>query len=722
MKEWMTAREIADAGLPDLPTTKRGVALMASSEGWDENPAYARKREGKGGGFEYHVRLLPTLAQLAFTQRHMVIGAAANDEPAQAAEAAVPLSDRGARERDARLAVVTQFERLCRSLPRLKQASHLQLFMDKYNGGTLAVDAWVKDLVPSVSKRTLLRWLAAKKVGATAALAVDRGQSRKGTGVLDRAEDGRLLDWLLALIAFQPHLAAREVRRQCRHKFGDMISVGGKSVEMPPERTFQHAIKRLKAEKHVLLTKLTNPDVYRQTMKPAGVGTLRHIVEPNALWMIDASPVDALCTDGRHSIYACIDIATRRLVITVSKTPRASAVALMMRKAILAWGAPQQVKTDNGSDFVARDTKRLMDALGIEVLTSDAYSPEQKGHIERAIGTFQHQFAPMLNGYVGASVEDRKAIQSRESFAKRLGQSNDEIFGTSHTAAELQALIDQWLSLDYQHARHGGLKGRTPFEVAAASASPIRSVDERALDLLLMPVAGTNGQRKVTKFGIRIDDFYYSAPDLLPGWQVFVRQDPLDLGRVKVFRADGAEFICNAICPELAGLHPATFHKARRELVAEAMDAAARQVKADMREIGKRPLVEKALEVARRDVPNVVALPKRQVEHSTPEIAAALVAMGAPVPAAPDPATLFQAQLISERVPAAQQLPSNIHPLRSEETNHQRFQRALDIERRLAAGEAVEEREEGWLQGYRTGSEYRAMRMIHDDFGDQVSL
>ncbi|WP_425646786.1 hypothetical protein [Agrobacterium leguminum] len=48
-------------------------------------------------------------------------------------------------------------------------------------------------------------------------------------------------------------------------------------------------------------------------------------------------------------------------------------------------------------------------------------SPEQKGHVERIIKTFQHEVGPQLSGYIGHSVADRKAIEGRKSFAQRLG-------------------------------------------------------------------------------------------------------------------------------------------------------------------------------------------------------------------------------------------------------------------------------------------------------------
>lgn len=68
--------------------------------------------------------------------------------------------------------------------------------------------------------------------------------------------------------------------------------------------------------------------------------------------------------------------------------------------------------------------------------------------------------------------------------------------------------------------------------IAAAAASSVRPrmVDERALDVLLMPVAGKNGQRTVTAQGIRIDGYFYGVRSILPKEQVFVRMDPRRAG------------------------------------------------------------------------------------------------------------------------------------------------------------------------------------------------
>lgn len=745
MKEWLSAREIAAEALPDMPATESGIIRKAKDDAWNDHPSFARKRAGRGGGMEYHFRILPVLAQITYSQRHFVV--ALPEPTAKPIAIDTSVSARAAKERDARLAIVNAYQRFTRGL-QLGHATHVQVFTDKFNTGSISVEPWVREIVPNLSKRSLLRWKSAKRDGRTDKLAYDPAKARKGTGVLDTANGGKVQAFMLALIAQQPHLSAHHVRTLCRSQFGDTLNAVSKGVEtaipMPPVRTFQHALKLLKEEKRVELIKLTNPDLYRSTMAPAGVGMLRHVTEPNQLWQIDASPVDALCVDGRHAVYACIDIATRRTVWSLSKTPRAAAVALLIRKAVLAWGVPDQIKTDNGSDFVAQDTQRLFASLDIEAELSDAYSPEQKGHVERAIGTFQRDVGPLLPGFVGHSVADRKGIESRKSFAARLGETEAETFGVALTGPQLQKHVDEWAELVYQHRPHAGLKGQTPFAAALASAKPQRTVDIRALDLLLMPIAGTNGQRVVTKFGIRIDHYQYMTPTILPGTAVFVRQDPNDMGKAYAFAQDGGEFLGEAVCPELAGIHPETFVRAGKEIRAELIDERTRQIKADMRAIANGPaLIERALEVARRDVPNVIPLPKREEKHSTPQIAAAIEAMGEKLnPSQPlDPRAAAEHrrmidELLAEDEAALQErttamverrlqevaaartanLPSNV--LVMPETALERYRRAVGLRRGMETGAACDPADLVWLGGYEQSPEFKSQSKMHADFGD----
>lgn len=750
MREWLSAREVAEEQLPDMPASERGVQKLAQAETWDLNPALARPRAGRGGGMEYNFRLLPLLAQVAYQQRHMTVSRPDEPEAEPApAPAASGLTDRAAIERDARLAIVAAYQAFGRGL-QLGETAKLQIFTDKFNAGRIQVDDWVRQAVPSVSKRSLLRWKSARKEGKGDRLAFDRAASRKGTGVIETANGGKLQAFVLALIAHQPHLTAAHVRTQCRAEFGDTIDVVSKGLSkvlpMPPIRTFQATLKTLKADNRVTLTKLTNPDHYRSTMAPSGVGTLRHVTEPNTLWQIDASPVDALCTDGRHSIYCCIDIATRRMVWQLSRTPRASAVALMIRKAILAWGVPKEIKTDNGSDFVAKDTQRLFFSLDIEPDLSEAFSPEQKGHVERGIRTFQHDVGPLLPGFIGHSVADRKAIESRKSFAARLGESDAETFSVSMSGAQLQGWIDRWAATIYEQREHAGLGKRKPADVARESTRPIRTVDPRALDLLLMPVAGGEGRRRVTKFGVRIDGRHYMTPAILPGTDVLVRMDPLDLGRIYAFSADAGQFLGEGVCPELSGLAPETVVRAAKELQGEMVAKAMAPIKADMKRIAAGPaLIERALEVAARDMPNVIPMPRRTETHSTPQIAAALDAMsdrrqeadtGLDARAAAEQARMIEEmsgaeiaeiyqgsdRLIEQAMAeiagrATAHVPENVAKL--PESPKQRYQRAVKMRKAHKDGQLTGDVYDGiWLARYEQSLEFKAHAAMHEDFGD----
>ena len=50
----------------------------------------------------------------------------------------------------------------------------------------------------------------------------------------------------------------------------------------------------------------------------------------------------------------------------------------------------------------------------------------------------------------------------------------------------------------------------------------------------------------------------------------------------------------------------------------------------------------------------------------------------------------------------------------------QRFRRALDVEGRITRGESVSNADAVWLGGYQQGSEYRSMRTLYEDGGEQV--
>ncbi|MBP1852714.1 transposase domain-containing protein [Rhizobium halophytocola] len=77
MKEWFTVAELLAADLPDMPADASGYSRYIGLHGWRLQPEKARKRAGqKGGGYEYHLTLLPVPAR----QRLSLILALAADE------------------------------------------------------------------------------------------------------------------------------------------------------------------------------------------------------------------------------------------------------------------------------------------------------------------------------------------------------------------------------------------------------------------------------------------------------------------------------------------------------------------------------------------------------------------------------------------------------------------------------------------------------------------
>ena len=735
LKEWLTAREIADEALPGMPETERGMQILADRERWHTYPSLCRKRGGTKA-YEFHYTLLPTLAQVTYVQRHMVVGG----DPAPQAEAEVtpagttPLTDRARIERDARLAVVAAFETFSRGLRNTAVQAAMFSFVDRWNMGFIQADPWVKEALPHISQRSVFRWRTAKLKGAKDTLAVDRSAARKGKGLLETAVNGEVKAFILAWVAANPALTADTIRGYCEDHFGSEIADrNGELKPLPPPRTFQHFISNLKASEKVVLTKITDPDRYRSTMKVSGTGMLRHINQPNQMWQIDASPVDALCTDGRHSLYACIDIATRRIVITLSKTPRASAVALMIRKATLKWGIPKVIKTDNGSDFVAIAIKRLFTDLDITPDVSDAYSPEQKGHVERCIKTFQHQVCPQLPGYIGHSVADRKAIEGRKSFAQRLGADEKELFEVSLSAAELQQKIDDWLEYVYHEREHAGLKDRTPNAVAAASTTEIRRVNERALDALLMPVAGKNGHRVMQKRGIQDNGFFYLSGSIMVGTDLFCRMDPIDMGRMYAFDGNDGRFLDVAICAELAGINPAEYVRAQKQLAAELLGEKEREIKADIRELKKGPSgIDRTIRLAKKKAAergesraNVIQLPKRETSHTTPALEAALDAVTTPSRAnIVTPLDQRAAELHASIVREAESKGNVVHldPDAGLSDGARMFKWAQALEAQIASGIALDDATAGKLTRYRASADYQTRRDIFEDFGLEAAL
>ncbi|MFT0861669.1 DDE-type integrase/transposase/recombinase [Ancylobacter sp. G4_0304] len=689
--------EIADI----LSLTKRATEMRATRESW-------RYRVGTGTGRPrfYDLADLPPDVRFACASAQL----AAIDVPlpvAQAAEAepeAERLSSAAAEARDARLAIMVALDRFTRE-GGLSRARADALFCKAFEVGSIEVAEWVRASVRTITPRTLFRWRAARKAGETHRLGVDKGAARRGRGALDIANDGEVRAVILAHMAQNPFLSADHVRTVVKDRFGEVLDIGGDVVPLPTVRTFQMALKTWRQTYAAELMALTNPDAFKDRLRVSGRSA--HLVSRcNELWAIDASPADVLTKDGRYSIYVAIDVFSRRLMVHVTKTPRSAAVCLLMRRAIIAWGVPERVKTDNGSDFVAKATQRVMAGLGIEVELSAPFSPWQKGTIERAIGTVQRDLMRTLPGFIGHSVSDRKAIEGRRAFAQRLGCDPDKAFVVDLTPDELQDYCDRWAEDRYAHRPHSGLGGQTPFVVASADRTTIRRPDIRALDMLLAPIAGSNGIRVVGKEGVQIDYTKYVVAAVPVGTEVLVRMDPADMGRAFLFDPAGESYLGEAIAPELAGIDPA---EAVRRAQAEQKSLLAERTK-ELRRIKVKPrdVADAIRREASGHAATLLTFPKREEAYTTPALDAAAEATAPPAPPAQMPIEIreLQQRLLAEE---------NVTPIRREENPHDRWKRACAIAERMGAGQPVAPADVLWLGGYREGSEFKGFALTYGD-------
>lgn len=705
MKLHLTAAEIAAHELPGLPRVKRAMHRFALRAGW-----LGRKRQARGGGVEYSIDVLPPAARAVYVAKHI----AAVEVPASIARdaaaepAAGSLTGAATESRDARLALLALADKIAADAGISRSQADKQL-CGTYNEGLIEIAAWIKAQAPSITPRTLKRWRKAKREAGAGSLAVDRAKARRGTGILDRANAGAVKTFILALLAKQPQLTAHHVRALTADRF-QTLELRGRAIAVPPVRTFQHALKAWRVSFRNELAAVRDPDGYKSKIRFAA-RVACPALRLNEVWQIDASPADVLLIDGRHSLYVVIDIHSRRMIGLVSKTPKAQAVGLLIRKAILSWGVPERIKTDNGSDFIARDTQRLFAALAIEHETAAPFRPEQKGHVERAIGTLQRGLMRTLEGFIGHSVADRKVIEGRKSFAARLGEPPEDMFAVALDAATLQQRVDDWCAHVYGQAPHAGLNGMTPFAAAAMAPGAVRRIEDvRALDMLLAPVAGKDGLRTVTKTGLRINDTHYIGGFLNVGDAVLCRMDPADMGRAYVFAADGMTYLGEAIAPELAGVDPAKAIAAVRAEQKRIGDERMVDTKKMMRAIKASDMAPAVLRQALLASGKLAEFPKPVTPHDTPALAAAAQAQAD----AAEPVHAPEIAALAARLHAESLAPAApVVSLRDEETPHQLWHRARALEQAVARGEPVDAEQLLWLGEFRTGPIYRGFAQTY---------
>ena len=481
-------------------------------------------------------------------------------------------------------------------------------------------DAWRKKVsvaaacaTPTLSLSTIRRWRSLLKKNGVAGL-TPRYKGKRS--VLDSSP--AMQEILSALLlARWPHISSRQIEHTLKN------ALPGASI--PSTRSIQRWVATWVKDNKRQISAVSNPDQHRSRMQPAFGSAGGDVKDLNQLWELDSTRIDLICSDGRrHSLIAAIDVYSRRAMCVVAPQSNAQTVATLIRQCVIEWGAPAMIVTDEGSDYTSIHIRRALADIGTVHHVLPPYSPEKKPYIERFIGTISRGLFSQLPGFVGHDVSDREALRSRKSFADRRGKSNQVAVG-SLSAEELQTTIDTWCKSVYERAVHYGI-GQSPFDRARESQTTQRTIDQRALDVLLSPPAnGGDGNRTVSKKGISVDGQYFIAPEIgaLVGQRVSVRVDPVDRGIIYVFDLSTNAFICVAQDPERTG--------ADRQKIATEARSRARRHDAKSR-IESRDLIEKVqpdmltqklYDESKRQAEKIIAFPGKKKARTSSMIEAA---------------------------------------------------------------------------------------------------
>ena len=407
-----------------------------------------------------------------------------------------------------------------------------------------------------LSIATLYRKRKALAEGDLDGLVDGRGKGRKGKRSMPEPV------WTFfrgALLQETKHMDIREAMRQTEEHFQltdpDMLP-------LPSYSTFRRRVLEDIPPQVLCL------GIYgEKALKDEFVPFVRRDYNPmssNEWWVADNHTFDVLTLgpDGnKHRLYLTAFIDARSGIFTgwhVTETPSAYAVLLALRRGILERGIPENILTDNGSDFCAWDVggrghrkknaeaeanrpPTIMEHLGIGFHTALPRNAQAKP-VERKFLDVKGQFSRLWATYTGGNVTEKP-----ECLKKVLKK------GHVPTDAEFIEAVDTLIRGFYNMQPYSGPvaadRKYIREDVYAMRMGELRK-PATPEDLRLMMMRTTRpqtvGQRgvKVKVGGVYLE---YFTQDFLWEWQkkkVYVRYDPDHLEKCYVYDTDGNRFIC----------------------------------------------------------------------------------------------------------------------------------------------------------------------------------
>lgn len=704
---WWTSKEIAEAGLPDLPRSTRGVEKVIERFNWRAQSGFARSRSGRGGGWEYSWRLFPSRAQAALlaVSRPINTDRPADTTRAEAWEWFDSLPEKPKAEARRRLEVIQSVEALA--------------------GGGMTKDLAAHMIASrrNVSHRTIWNWFAAVEgIRPDDRLPYLAPRHRAARRKVKRAEVSAEFWDVLKSDFLRPE---RPTFSACYRRAIRIAEAEG--WQIAPERTMR---RRLEAEVSALTITLCRKGV--DALKAAYPAQTRDRMSLHAMEAVNADyhrfdvfvrwPAEAGSNAEdeivRPQMVAFQDIYSGRILSwRIDKTPNKVGVSLALGDMVERFGIPDHIVLDNGREFANKfltggtptrfrfkvkddDIPGILTTLGVKVHWATPYSGQSKP-IERAFRDLADDIAkdPRFSGaYTGNGID-----------------AKPENYGSA--AVPLERFIEVVAEGIEEHNARAGRRGQTTmgrsiletFDASYAEAQiKIATAEQRRL--WLMGAEGLKADAKNGAIQFMGNKYYAEWMYDIAGQKVVGRFDPAALWDGLHIYALSGEYLGLAACTESAGffdIAEARNHAAaRRKWMKAEKEAAKAAVAFDAAQLGT--YLDGA---SAKTPPPVVQAEAKVVRPAVFEKAARPAPTAKPLTKEEQEARAAWVANFSDH----QKAPQPVEQAEKEDMRA-RFTRAQEMEARLAEGEALSPDMERWLSGYQTTPEYKAMRDMLEAF------
>lgn len=702
-QEWWTAEEIAAAMLPDLPATKRGVNLLAERNDWRGQAGFARRREGRGGGWEYSWQLFPHRC------RRKLLG--------DVAEPVMP-------ERPERNEAWEWYEQLPASVQdkakaRLKIIQEVEA-LERQDGKFSAVHSFAR--LRGVSARTIWNWFAmieGVRPDDRLAYLAPRHRASERRGGQPKDCDPEFLDLIKAdFLRLEGPPFTDCYRRAVR-------IAAKRGLETLPERTMRRRLDASVSEATQILARKGVEALKRkyptQVRDKTALGALEavngdfHKFDVFVAWPGPAGEKPQIL---RPQMVAFQDIYSGRILAwRVDVSANSTAVLLCAGDMISSWGIPEHVLLDNGREFAAKavtggsstrnrfkvredDIPGLFTALGCDIHWATPYSGQSKP-IERAFRDMCQSISKDPR-FAGAWTGNRP-------------DAKPENYGSK--AVPLEKFLEVVAEGIEEHNTRQGRRsevawGRSFAEVFDESYQrrAIRKATEAQRRLWLMGAEGGRTDKKTGAIWFQGNEFWDSWMGEIAGQRVVIRFDLAAFwDGIYVYAADGA-YLGHAPVRQKVGFFDAEEAQAHARARRAWMNAEKATLEAHRKMT--------ALEIGQTlDELEPTAAPQVEAKVVRGNFGKALAASRSARGGQPD--TLSADEL--ERARAVVDITTRQQPPKDpEETDRERFRRALELERALEAGQPVTPEQQRWLSMFQTTSAYRAERRMYADYGDEI--